>query len=654
MASAATTTSTSLLLLFLLVAAPARAELDVPALLYKGREAGKSTPLTLLPDPLPASLVERLKGTGAEKAPVFAQLSPPLQRALLWDVGLVLATDGSRYVQVKTKCGKTMGDIFLHKDTVSQVANCSVAVCNGQILTYAYPNCSADAIVSETRCAVTDSDPGLTSVTVLHNSTAWSEEGSVENSYNFTMFKYDTSASPTIATSELYTIYQSPDRALRDRQSCPNKATAFVVPCRVISEKNVTAAADWCTPYSGYVVDLWVAEEVNSALRAADHSKWVQTSTIFIALFGLACLVSFSFAYLMWRNRTLKAAPTPTHYAVLNNNGNTFIGTPGTVVAGNSSGEPPSRSSQLLAIDRLNEEYLAKSRELVEFVDDEELLVRKIDYDALKFDKLIAKGANGEVWCGEYAGQFVAVKRLLTDIRSDVRAIEIFSREIRLGSSLEHPNIVRFIGLSWRSLAELSMVSEFLPMGDLARFLVSNESHALTWKHEKLSLASDIAKALVYLHSLVPVIIHRDLKSLNVLLTATFEAKLSDFGLSRERSFEETMTMGVGTLLWTAPEVLRGDRYSEKADIYSYGIVLSELDTCLPPYSLNDEVGRLRSKNMELLPLIRNGKIAPQFRPDCPPAVLTLAQACLNQDPERRPNAMQIVYMLQSKVSMSL
>ncbi|GAB9469577.1 Tkl protein kinase [Globisporangium polare] len=640
-----------------LVHQPAFAALDVPAEFYRSRASGNFAALSFLPK-MTSGLLDRLNGAS------FSSLSVPLQRALLWDAGLVLSSDGSSYVQVQTKCGKTMSDIFLSMDSIKSAANCTIAICNAQILTFAYPNCSADNVASQTHCAIDASD-AVGNAAVKTSSSLWSEEGTLSTKYNFMLFEYDTSVSAVnnsrVNTSTvLYTIYQNPTFQLLNDSTCPNAAEAFVVPCR--SKGSGTGSVEesgWCPPTAGSLVTLWVTQEVNSVHYTADHSKWVQTSTIFIALFSIMCLVSGSFAYIFWRIRK-----TSTPYAVLGsnlngngynaNNGNNYNNLALTPGPTSTLSEPNTHSSQLFAIDKANEEYLQRSRELVAFCDDEELLVRKIDYDTLKFEKLIAKGANGEVWRGEYAGQFVAIKRLLTDIRSDVRAIEIFSREIRLGSSLEHPNIVRFIGLSWRSLAELSMVSEFLPMGDLARFLVSNESRALTWKNEKLSLASDIAKALVYLHSLVPVIIHRDLKSLNILLTATFEAKLSDFGLSRERSFEETMTMGVGTLLWTAPEVLRGDRYSEKADIYSYGIVLSELDTCLPPYSLNDEVGRLRSKSMDLLPLIRNGKIAPRFRPDCPPSVLTLAEACLNQNPDKRPNAMQIVYMLQSKVSMSL
>ncbi|KAL3669705.1 hypothetical protein V7S43_005086 [Phytophthora oleae] len=78
--------------------------------------------------------------------------------------------------------------------------------------------------------------------------------------------------------------------------------------------------------------------------------------------------------------------------------------------------------------------------------------------------------------------------------------------------------------------------------------------------------------------------IHRDLKSKNILLNGALEAKLSDFGISRER-LDHTMTAGVGTSLWMAPEVMLGEKYDEKADIFSFGVVLSELDVYTLPYS---------------------------------------------------------------------
>ncbi|GLE07426.1 hypothetical protein PINS_up017635 [Pythium insidiosum] len=101
---------------------------------------------------------------------------------------------------------------------------------------------------------------------------------------------------------------------------------------------------------------------------------------------------------------------------------------------------------------------------------------------------------------------------------------------------------------------------------------------------EKLKIATHIAHALTYLHSLEDIVLHRDLKSRNVLLTEAYDAKLTDFGASRERA-DCTMTAGVGSSLWMAPEVMLGKRYDESADVYSFGVMLSELDTHDMPFS---------------------------------------------------------------------
>ncbi|EEY53027.1 protein kinase [Phytophthora infestans T30-4] len=115
--------------------------------------------------------------------------------------------------------------------------------------------------------------------------------------------------------------------------------------------------------------------------------------------------------------------------------------------------------------------------------------------------------------------------------------------------------------------------------GDLRGLLTSyhNRHHPVGFDCDKVKIALHVAHALTYLHSLSPVVIHRDLKSRNILLTADLDAKLTDFGISRER-VDQTMTAGVGTSLWMAPEVLMGERYDDKADIFSFGVVLSELD----------------------------------------------------------------------------
>ena len=99
-----------------------------------------------------------------------------------------------------------------------------------------------------------------------------------------------------------------------------------------------------------------------------------------------------------------------------------------------------------------------------------------------------------------------------------------------------------------------------------------------------LDLANDICQGGSYLHRHDPPIIHRDLKSENVLVDSNFVAKITDFGQSRfQNDGGRTMT-ACGSPLWTAPEVIRGEKYSEKADVYSFAIILYELLTWSPPY----------------------------------------------------------------------
>uniref|UniRef100_K3WN72 Uncharacterized protein n=1 Tax=Globisporangium ultimum (strain ATCC 200006 / CBS 805.95 / DAOM BR144) TaxID=431595 RepID=K3WN72_GLOUD len=231
--------ASSLLLVFLLLfAKPAAAVIDVPAEMYKLTKSGDAAfpALPLIPDPLPSSVTKLLESV---KGASFAALSTALQRALLYDAGYILTSDGSSYVQVRTKCGKTMADIFVSKDTVQGNANCSLVVCNRQILTFAYPSCSADAIAPDTRCAIVeenDDDDGA--ITVTSANTFWSEEGLVTTDSSFQVFKYDNSLSNASSTTVLYTIFQNPTYQLRDNVTCPNKAANFVVPCQALSPAN--------------------------------------------------------------------------------------------------------------------------------------------------------------------------------------------------------------------------------------------------------------------------------------------------------------------------------------------------------------------------------------------------------------------------------
>jgi serine/threonine-protein kinase CTR1 len=151
-------------------------------------------------------------------------------------------------------------------------------------------------------------------------------------------------------------------------------------------------------------------------------------------------------------------------------------------------------------------------------------------------------------------------------------------------SRLNHFNVVRFYGVSrdvgsrFSVDGSLYLVTEYMPKGSLWEVLRSNDSALNEGMRHQMAL--DIARGMSYLHSLKPPILHRDLKALNLLVDNSFNVKVADFGIARPR-VDDTMTF-CGTPKWTAPEVLRMNNYSEKADVFSFGVVYVE-GVCLLP-----------------------------------------------------------------------
>ncbi|KAG2508586.1 hypothetical protein JM18_009187 [Phytophthora kernoviae] len=298
-------------------------------------------------------------------------------------------------------------------------------------------------------------------------------------------------------------------------------------------------------------------------------------------------------------------------------------------------------------------EYCNESEALTAFMQDPEVFTKRIAFDELTFLRMLSKGAYGEVWLGQLETRHVAIKRLLPEKCQFTVSLEQFAGEIQLMCTLQHRNVVSFVGVSWNRLQNLCAVVEYMEAGDLDEVL-KKHGEKFSWQREKISIVMDIAEGLVYLHCLRPVVVHRDLKSKNVLLNRKFHAKLSDFGVSRKTTVNETMTSGVGTLLWTAPEIIEGKKYSEKADIYSLGVVLSEMDTCEPPFSdVKSDKGE-RLPGMQLAQLVRLGKIRVTLRKDCPPNLRKLVMDCTQLDPDLRPSSMQVAFTLKSIIAPSL
>lgn len=200
-----------------------------------------------------------------------------------------------------------------------------------------------------------------------------------------------------------------------------------------------------------------------------------------------------------------------------------------------------------------------------------------IDIEDIVIGRTIGHSSFGTVNQGMFNGTKVAVKTIHHDSSPNSQNnLASIRREAELNCKLRHPNIVLFMGICIQPNT-VSIVTELMARGNVRDLLLrKNEGHLvrLDWNLRQ-QWALDTARGMTYLHSLDPPMIHRDLKTNNLLVDRGMNVKICDFGLSRFRS--EKMMSSVGTIHFAAPEVLRSDLYNEKADLFSFGTVMWEL-----------------------------------------------------------------------------
>ncbi|RHZ16735.1 hypothetical protein DYB26_012625 [Aphanomyces astaci] len=228
------------------------------------------------------------------------------------------------------------------------------------------------------------------------------------------------------------------------------------------------------------------------------------------------------------------------------------------------------------------------------------------------------RGAQYHIRRAEYLGQAVA----LTSCR-DSHHIPSFVAEMKLLSTYDQNRVW------WGTYtSDLTLVTEFMIGGTLREALARSSStlffshtFQLSWQ-QKLTIARHIVDGLVYLHSLDTKVLHRDLTSHHVLLTVSSPS---------------------------SPEVLQGGYYDDRADMFSLGVVLSELDTEEMPYYENLQMscgGKPPLSNAALSVGIMTGPLEPTFSRDCPAWYVALARDCLQLDPRLRPSASKVAYRM--------
>jgi len=224
--------------------------------------------------------------------------------------------------------------------------------------------------------------------------------------------------------------------------------------------------------------------------------------------------------------------------------------------------------------------------------------------------------------------------------------LKAFQDEVCMLARLRHPNVCLFLAACLEPKSR-AIVTELLMRGSLWDMLRTPQSELFagfkgptfwpSWAMRKV--LEGTCRGLIYLHSHSPPIIHRDLKSANLLLDESFNVKICDFGLARLRNLNTAMTANVGTLHWMAPEVVSGAHYTESADIYSLGIIAWEILTGQCPY----ECEGLSQIDIAISVVKQGRRPALPGPPICLPQQAQLITDCWAQDPNKRPSSVSVL-----------
>ncbi|XP_023855662.1 mitogen-activated protein kinase kinase kinase 7 isoform X1 [Salvelinus sp. IW2-2015] len=255
----------------------------------------------------------------------------------------------------------------------------------------------------------------------------------------------------------------------------------------------------------------------------------------------------------------------------------------------------------------------------------------EIDYVDIEVEEVVGRGAFGVVCKAKWKGKDVAIKTIESE--SERKA---FIVELRQLSRVNHPNIVKLYGSCNNPVC---LVMEYAEGGSLYNVLHGAEplpcytaSHAMSWCFQ-------CSQGVAYLHGMKPkALIHRDLKPPNLLLVAGGTVlKICDFGTACD--IQTHMTNNKGSAAWMAPEVFEGSNYSEKCDVFSWGIILWEVITRRKPF---DEIG---GPAFRIMWAVHNGTRPPLIK-SLPKPIESLMTRCWSKDPSQRPSMEEIVKIM--------
>ncbi|ELU03623.1 hypothetical protein CAPTEDRAFT_17809 [Capitella teleta] len=254
--------------------------------------------------------------------------------------------------------------------------------------------------------------------------------------------------------------------------------------------------------------------------------------------------------------------------------------------------------------------------------------VEEIDYHELQFFEVVGRGAFGVVSRARWKEINVAVKLIETE--SEKKA---FITELKQLSRVNHPNIVKLYGACTKQ--PVCLVMEYAEGGSLYNVLHGSGSQPEYTAGHAISWALQSASGVAYLHGMKPKpLVHRDLKPPNLLLNRGGTVlRICDFGTACDAHTH--MTNNKGSAAWMAPEVFEGNNYSEKCDVFSWGIILWEVLTRRKPF---DDIG---GPAFRIMWAVHNGTRPPLIQ-DCPKPIETLMTRCWSSNPMERPSMNEV------------
>ncbi|MBA0792155.1 hypothetical protein Gohar_016678, partial [Gossypium harknessii] len=265
------------------------------------------------------------------------------------------------------------------------------------------------------------------------------------------------------------------------------------------------------------------------------------------------------------------------------------------------------------------------------------------------FTTLIGQGAFGPVYKAQMlTGETVAVKVLATDSKQGEKEFQTEVGKVMLLGRLHHRNLVNLVGYCAEK-GQHMLVYVYMSKGSLASHLYSENLEPLSW-NLRVYIALDVARGLEYLHDgAAPPVIHRDIKSSNILLDQSMRARVADFGLSREEMVDKHAANIRGTFGYLDPEYISTRTFTKKSDVYSFGVLLFELIAGRNPLQGLMEYVELAAMSTEgkvgweeIVDSRLDGKFDLQELNE----IAALAYKCVNRVPKKRPSMRDIVQVL--------